>query len=152
MGAFMFFTMGYYFKQMKSKEWKKSLWIVGAILADLVRLYKKTERFTKMPSRMEIVPAVAVITLLAVNMMGILMPFSVEYQSIFSTPQEVISELTGAVLPSILEILGIAGGSELKSTGGLMQLLICAMLAAMVYSCVMIFLCERTETGSGEES
>ena len=70
----------------------------------------------------------------------------------FVTPEEIVSGLTGAVLPSLLEILGIAGGSELKSAGGLMQLLIYVMLAAMVYSCVMIFLCERTETGPGEES
>lgn len=163
MGAFMFFTMGYYFKQIRNKERKKAFWIVGAILAvtsfglgcsgmrtvemvllplllaDLVRLYKKTERFTQMPSRVEIVPTVIVIALFVVNMMGMLMPFSVEYQSIFSTPQEIISELTGAVLPSLLEILGIAGGSELKSTDGLMQILIYVMLAAMVYSCVMIF-------------
>ena len=163
MGAFMFFTMGYYFKQIRNMEWKKSFWIVGAVLAvtsfvlgcsgmrtvemvllplllaDLVRLYKKTERFTRIPSRMEIIPTVTVIALLAVNMMGMLMPFSVEYVSKFVTPEEIVSGLIGTVLPSLLEILGIAGGSELKSTGGLMQLLIYVMLAAMVYSCVMIF-------------
>ena len=140
-----------------------TFWIVGAILAvtsfvlgcsgmrtvemvllpllltDLVRLYKKTGRFTKIPSRTEIIPTVTVMVLFAINLMGMLMPFSVEYKSIFSTPQEIMSELTGAVLPSLLEMLGFAGGSELKSIGGFMQMLIYVMLAAMVYGCVMIF-------------
>ncbi|NTV79679.1 MAG: hypothetical protein HGA25_11245, partial [Clostridiales bacterium] len=113
--------------------------VIPLFILEIIALYKATNHFTKMEDKSRWVASGFVLALTVFTGLGMLYPSSVNYQMTLLGNDTVFEKLFRECPQGILACLGIAGSTDLRSLGAIMQLLVYGILAGIIWGIYIIY-------------
>lgn len=112
--------------------------ILPLAVTEAVLFFRDTKSFREKPRRCRLLAAGFVGTMIAAFLIAALYPGQIDYPTYLLTPQEVMHRTFEVVPATLLEGFGLAGNAKVGGFTSVMQLLIWAFLAMVVYGLFLI--------------